>query len=300
MIHHFRHRSANRFLVESRPSGKLLAVDTGWPCSLREYQRNLKALGLRFADLRWAIVTHFHPDHAGLIGEFQLNGIACHVFEHQEPAVDAMELAIRKNAEYSAHVPVDKGKPRPVDLGDFNEEPRRLGVDGAVVATPGHSPDSVSFLTGDNEAIIGDLPPPDQLAPEDLECLRSWGILRERGARTIYPGHAGGVPSASPTSKKGIAKSAGRPYTVQGSKAARFGISTAVARLPADFGRRREAGIASGGKDGHGAGRHRQAQLPGMHRFGAVRTPKGFRGSQHVFPLSGGLRARHASPRDMS
>ena len=43
---------------------------TGWPCTLYEYQRCMKEIGLRFTDIQIAVVSHFHMDHAGLVGEF--------------------------------------------------------------------------------------------------------------------------------------------------------------------------------------------------------------------------------------
>ena len=66
-----------------------------------------------------------------------------------------------------------------------------LGVQGEVIETPGHSPDSVSLLMDSGLAFVGDMNP---LYLEDAENhaqeVASWNQLLERGARTFYPAHA--------------------------------------------------------------------------------------------------------------
>ena len=87
-----------------------MAVDAGWPCSLYEYARNMENIGLELKQIAWAIVTHFHMDHAGLIGEFQALGISCIVFENQE-TIDEMERIIRKNKnEYQDYQAIHQEK----------------------------------------------------------------------------------------------------------------------------------------------------------------------------------------------
>ena len=65
-----------------------------------------------------------------------------------------------------------------------------IGIGGEVVLTPGHSDDSVSLLLDDGSAFTGDLPPPAMVTDDNAALvLRSWQELRQRGARTVYPGH---------------------------------------------------------------------------------------------------------------
>jgi len=58
------------------------------------------------------------------------------------------------------------------------------------VITDYHSPDSISLLLDNGEAIIGDLPPEGQMLPDDQHAIRNWDLLRKMGARDIYPSHA--------------------------------------------------------------------------------------------------------------
>ncbi len=64
-----------------------------------------------------------------------------------------------------------------------------LGIRGEVILTPGHSSDSVSFITDEGEAVVGDLPPPGQIMPDDATCLASWEAIRGKKARTLFPSH---------------------------------------------------------------------------------------------------------------
>lgn len=192
---HMRYRGTNCFFVESR-SGALLAFDAGWPCSLREYRRTMKAIGLRFEDLRWAIVSHMHLDHAGLLGEFIASGVECFAFEGQREAIGEMERAIMKNAEFRGYRRIDEARLGSAAVGAFAATLESNGIAGEVIATRGHSPDSVSFLTREGEALVGDLPPLDQVMEGDLDSRESWAAIMAKGATRAFPSHAGvfGLP----------------------------------------------------------------------------------------------------------
>ena len=65
----------------------------------------------------------------------------------------------------------------------------RLGLDGEVFATPGHSDDSVTLILDDGLAFTGDLPPPYMVPDESGMTERSWEAIRACGVHTVYPGH---------------------------------------------------------------------------------------------------------------
>jgi glyoxylase-like metal-dependent hydrolase (beta-lactamase superfamily II) len=188
-VKYLRYRSTNCFFIEGR-DGELLAFDAGWPCSLYEYRRAMKAIGLRFEDIRLALVSHMHMDHAGLLGEFLAAGIECFAFEGQREAIAEMERVIMKNAEYRAYRRIDGARLRDATISGFSGLLEKEGFPGEVIATRGHSPDSVSFLTDRGEALIGDLPPIDQVMDEDFASKESWAAIRARGATRIFPSHA--------------------------------------------------------------------------------------------------------------
>jgi len=61
----------------------------------------------------------------------------------------------------------------------------KIGIAGEIFHTPGHSDDSVSLLLEDGSVFTGDLTHPG--LGEDSDA--SWQLLRERGAKQVYPGH---------------------------------------------------------------------------------------------------------------
>jgi len=191
MVKHFRYHNTNCYFLESSIDNSLLAIDAGWPCTLYEYQRALKTIGYSFKNIKWAIVTHFHMDHAGLIGEFIKEGITCYAFENQKfNNVTEMERVILKNKEYAAYQKIDMDKLNTMSINVFNNEIKTLGIDGEAIITQGHSPDSITFITKNHEAIIGDLAPINQIMENDKESLENWNSIKQKGGKTIYPSHA--------------------------------------------------------------------------------------------------------------
>ncbi len=190
MLNVLRYHNTNCFLVESAIHGKLLAIDAGWPLTLNEYQREMKKIGLKYQDIAWAIVTHFHLDHAGLVTDFIADGIRCFIFETQTQAVDAMEKTIWKNSkDYKA---IDKSRLAQLQIADSRDFLRQIGIRGEILRTDGHSPDSISFLSDEHEVIIGDLHPIDHVMPEDAKSNKSWELILEKGGKKIFPSHAPG------------------------------------------------------------------------------------------------------------
>ena len=191
MTHHFRYHNTNCFFIQNLKSERLIAFDAGWPCTLYEYQRRMKEVGLRFADIQIAVVSHFHMDHAGLIGEFQEAGIQCFAFPGQKATIEAMEKTILKSPEYNKYTRIQMAALAETGIDEFNEMLSGLAFPGMVIPTPGHSADSVTFITEQNDALIGDLPPLGQVMPDDLVSIGSWDAIRKSGAVKICPGHAG-------------------------------------------------------------------------------------------------------------
>ena len=188
MLHRFRYHNTNCFFVASALDGRLLAIDAGWPLTLHEYQREMKKIGLKYQDIAWAIVTHFHMDHAGLITDFLASGITCLVFENQMGAIDAMEQTIWKNhPDYRA---IDQSKLVSMRIAGAREFFATLGIHGEILKTDGHSPDSISFLSDEHEVVIGDLYPLELVMPDDVKSNASWELILEKDGKQIFPSHA--------------------------------------------------------------------------------------------------------------
>ena len=185
---HFRYLSVECYLLPASGGRGLLAYDAGWPCSLHDYARAMKATGFRLGEIRWAMVSHFHLDHAGLVRDFQDAGIECLLFENQGGGIDGMERIIAP--KYKDYRPILKDRFRRLRLGESRAFLAELGIGGEALATPGHSEDSVSLVLDGGDALVGDLPPVSQVMPDDEASLSSWRRIRELGGLQVWPSHA--------------------------------------------------------------------------------------------------------------
>lgn len=182
----FNYRRTNCYLVPGN-GGALIAFDAGWPCTYFEYARALKETGRRIEEVQGVIVSHFHLDHAGLVGEMLRRGIDCLAFENQVGHVDRMErMILRQHKDY---VRIDKSRLRVMPLAEAESWLSGLGIGGDIVETPGHSPDGISFVSSEGEALVGDLPPEALIMENDAAGRISWERLRSRKAHMIYPAH---------------------------------------------------------------------------------------------------------------
>jgi endoribonuclease LACTB2 len=182
----FSYRKTSCYLIQGSGDG-LVAFDAGWPCTFCEYGRALKSTGMGLRQVKWAMVSHFHMDHAGLVGEMIRRGISCIAFEKQMDGIDEMErMILRQVKDYAV---IDKGRLLLMKSGESRAWFLKLGISGEIVETPGHSPDSVSFVSDAGEALTGDLPAEELIMDGDVAGKLSWQRLRNRQAKAIYPAH---------------------------------------------------------------------------------------------------------------
>ncbi len=73
--------STNYYLLDAK-GGKLL-IDCGWPGTLPKFMAKLQRKGVSIKELKYLLVTHFHPDHAGIVQELKKLGIKFILLESQ-------------------------------------------------------------------------------------------------------------------------------------------------------------------------------------------------------------------------
>ncbi len=77
-----------------------------------------------------------------------------------------------------------------VTIADSRAFLARLGIQGEIITTPGHSDDSVTLILDEGAAFTGDLTHPMMIVEDTPNPLReSWEKIRSVGVKTIYPGH---------------------------------------------------------------------------------------------------------------
>ncbi len=177
--------SANYYLLEGQ-AGWLL-IDVGWPGTLGKLFAALKRKGAALNQVSALLVTHYHPDHAGLAQELKDRGVQLVVLETQRAAIPQLRQHIKPSYPYqeiSLNGNVD------LTLAESRVWLRRMGMSGEIISTPGHSDDSVTLILDEGAAFTGDLTRPDMATDEALrEVELSWEKIRARRAKTVYPGH---------------------------------------------------------------------------------------------------------------
>ncbi|MBE2222633.1 MAG: MBL fold metallo-hydrolase [Anaerolineae bacterium] len=179
------YRSTNYWVI-SAGSSRLL-VDIGWPGSLGTMQANLKRMDIPLTEIRYALATHYHIDHAGLGQELKLEGVPLLVLDVQVSAIPLMKTWTKPQDHYVDIITHDNVT---IPLSESRALLENIGITGEIVHTPGHSDDSVSLLLDDGSVFTGDLTHPAFISMEDAATVyASWRLLRERGATRVYPGH---------------------------------------------------------------------------------------------------------------
>ncbi len=187
-------KSTHFYLVDC--AGGRLLIDAGWPGSLPAFKSQLKAHSIAPAEIRFVMMSHHHPDHAGLIQEVKrLSGARLLIHEKQVACLPDLQAFFERKSEY----PYDPIRVEKNDLvfGDDNRARlNSIGVRGEIVETPGHSADSVTLVLDNGQAFTGDLPLPD-MAVDYETTLASWKKLLDLNARTFYPSHADPISLAA-------------------------------------------------------------------------------------------------------
>lgn len=164
-----------------------LLVDCGYPGTMGKMRARLKQMDIPLGEIRYALATHYHIDHAGLCQELKLAGVPVLVLENQ---VSAIPLMVRFTKPRDHYVEISLDDNVVISFEKSREVLEGIGIPGEILPTPGHTDDSVSLLLDNGAAFTGDLTPPDGAWGEAGEVvLASWKLLHERGARMIYPAH---------------------------------------------------------------------------------------------------------------
>lgn len=182
--------STNYYLVQA--SSGWLMIDNGWAGTLPKLLALLKQRGISPKEIKHLVVTHFHPDHAGLVEDLKDYGAKLVVHDCQVPFMGQMKPYFKPNQnfrEIQAHgnIIVTSAESRPLL--------QSIGIAGEVLPTPGHSDDSVSVILDEGAAFTGDLPPASAVDPESNPKVKdSWVLLQNHGVQRVYPGHGNSFP----------------------------------------------------------------------------------------------------------
>ena len=186
--------STNYWVVSA--GGSRLLVDLGYPGTMGTMRARLNQMDIPLKEIRYALATHYHIDHAGLAQELKLAGVQLLVLDVQTAAIPLMKKFTKPRDHYEeitldGNVVISAAESRAVLEG--------IGIPGEILPTPGHSDDSVSVLLDNGSVFTGDLTPLEHTWGEAGEVVKgSWQRIKEKGAKRVYPAH-GPVREMKPT-----------------------------------------------------------------------------------------------------
>jgi ribonuclease/clavin/mitogillin len=179
------YRSTNYWVISVARSR--LLVDLGWPGTMGMLRARLARSDVPLSEIRCAVATHYHIDHAGLAQELKDAGVPLLVLE---PKASAIPLMKRWTKPADRYVELRREGNILLPFARTRSFLEGIGIRGEILSTPGHSDDSISVLLDDGSVFTGDLTPPDMATPGQAGAVASsWRLLREHGAIRIHPGH---------------------------------------------------------------------------------------------------------------
>lgn len=179
------YRSTNYWVVSA--GGARLLVDLGWPGMGDELLHALQRADIPLTEIRYGFATHYHMDHAGAAQDLKTRGMPLLVWEPQVAAIPLMKQHMKPSDRYTEITMAGTIVKR---CDESRALLASMGIAGEVVATPGHSDDSVSLVLDSGECFTGDLTMERMVGNEDAQVVAaSWDRLRALGARRVHAGH---------------------------------------------------------------------------------------------------------------
>ena len=201
------------------PGGAVL-VDPGSSVGEEEILRKIGELGLRIGDVRYALITHCHVDHA--LGAYRFREMGVKLVGTPYTAEVLRKGGHQVWYEYPAWV-----VPTPVDLTVADGETLRLGEwEIQAVHTPGHTPGCASYLvraaeeltafTGDLYSAAGRISWAGSEGFSQADTLRSLERLQALAPDVVHTGHGPVRGSAAEWLREAIRKGRAGEWVVAG------------------------------------------------------------------------------------
>lgn len=177
----------NCYLLES--SCGWIMIDTDFPDTLHQLMHLLKQHDIKVSDIKFLIVTHFHPDHAGIAQDLKNLGIRLIIHECQVSFVDKLNNFFKKSSKFK-FTDIVSGDNIVVSDKGSRKFLKGVGIEGEIIKTPGHTDDSISLIIDGYCAFTGDLPEFGLMeAYNDQIIIDSWKLIKDYKITKIYPAH---------------------------------------------------------------------------------------------------------------
>lgn len=189
MVQLLKYGNTNTYYISNGHVGIL--VDTDWAWTLPAFYKTIKSKGIKIENIKYLIITHYHPDHMGLAGDLVELGIKLMVIDVQCDFIHSSD-SIFQREEHCIYKSISDDKMSVISCKESRAFLEKLGINGEIIYTPGHSDDSISIILDEGIAIVGDLDPIDNvLAYNENSLLRnSWNKLLSHNLKVVFYGHA--------------------------------------------------------------------------------------------------------------
>ncbi len=188
MIHELHYDNTNTYIVSGAKA--MLMFDTGWAGTFMKMCKVLGEQNIKLSDIKYLLISHFHPDHMGIAGELEKQGVTIVIMESQVGHIHDADYVFERDKRFS-FTPIDEDKVKVISFEGSREFLAELGIDGCIIPTPGHSDDSISLVLDSGDVFVGDLYPLYELdAHDEVDVQESWKKIFAANPKRIYYGHA--------------------------------------------------------------------------------------------------------------
>ena len=188
MIIELKYGNTNTYLIKGKE--KYILFDTDWAGTFERFCQAIKSFGIQIQDIEYLFLSHFHPDHMGIAGQLAELGIKIVVVDIQKDFVHFSDEIFAKEKNKS-FIPIDDAKVILISIDESRSFFEKLGIQGEIIETPGHSDDSVSIWLDDGMLLVGDLNPLYELPlHEGTQIADTWNKLLKMRPNKICYGHA--------------------------------------------------------------------------------------------------------------
>ncbi|NLY19899.1 MAG: MBL fold metallo-hydrolase [Tissierellia bacterium] len=187
MISELKYGNTRTYIVRGKRG--LILVDTDWAGTLKQFFKGINKLGVEVSDIKYLIITHFHPDHMGIAQDLIDLGIELLVIDKQLGFIHSSDKYLSKDSKDNFK-PINENVVKVISCEESRELLRTIGIDGEIIYTPGHSGDSISVVIYEEAAIVGDLYPIYTAIGYDDLVIESWNKIISYSVNIAYYSHA--------------------------------------------------------------------------------------------------------------
>jgi glyoxylase-like metal-dependent hydrolase (beta-lactamase superfamily II) len=182
-----RYGNTRTFYIQGNKGG--LLVDTDYAGTLPVFYRCLKQNGIAVKDISFVLATHYHPDHMGIIGDLQKQGVKLMLIDVQKDSVRFSDnIFQRDRLPFS---PVDETSAAVITCEDSRAFLLNIGISGEIISTPSHSEDSVTLILDDGDCFAGDLEPYEYIEAygDNPKLKADWERLMSFHPKRVFFSH---------------------------------------------------------------------------------------------------------------